>query len=96
MSTPPPGWYPDQSMPNTPRFWDGTHWSPTAVAPLAPAAGAQSDNRSIVTFGIIMAFFLPIVGFIIGLTQINRGKDGLLLIMLSIGSCVGWWYLLSQ
>jgi hypothetical protein len=94
---PPPGWYPAPNMASTNRYWDGRAWT-DHVAPVATAGGAPASAASpsgIVALGYISAILLPIVGFVIGLTQINR-KGGVGIILVSILSFIVWYALLTS
>ncbi len=50
MTTPPPGWYPDQF--GTMRWWDGGRWGPAA-----PAPSANDSGRNMVMLSHLSAFF---------------------------------------
>jgi hypothetical protein len=39
---PPPGWYPDPTAPGSQRWWDGTHWGPSAAAQPPPPPSPPS------------------------------------------------------
>ena len=48
MATP-PGWYPDPTNSNTPRYWDGAEWTEWYVKP--PRTGRVPGNRTAERFG---------------------------------------------
>ena len=89
MSTP-AGWYPDPQRAQTQRYWTGEAWS-DHVAPMAPA---EPSNTAIIATGMVFAVLLPIVGFVIGLTQINR-REGLGVVIVSVLMFLVWWYVLA-
>ena len=76
ITTPPPanltaGWYPDQTMNNTQRYWDGVSWtSHIAPAPptVAPAAAPDADISHRRTAAVVA---LVIVGIVVGLVSSN-------------------------
>ena len=78
------GWYPDPGQASTLRYWDGTAWT-AHVSPVSePHAtvrtdAAPPDNAAIIIVGYVAAFLMPIVGLIIGLTQLRRGGLGVIL-----------------
>lgn len=94
-SGPAPGWYPDPKMAGTQRYWDGDDWS-DHVAPLGapPAAnGSAGAGSGLVAAGIVTAFLIPIVGFILGIVVANKdSKSGTLIIVLSVLAGIGWFY----
>lgn len=95
----PAGWYADPQMANTQRYWDGSSWTdhraPLTQAATSPGPGPAANG--VITFGVLCAIFLPIVGFIIGLTQINkRGSDGLVVVVISVISGFLWLYGLTH
>ncbi|HEX2233997.1 MAG TPA: DUF4870 domain-containing protein [Thermoleophilaceae bacterium] len=62
---PPPGWYPDPSVPGAQRWWDGTRWTEHSSAP-QPAAVARptvQQSRQWALFAHLSAF----AGLLIGL-----------------------------
>jgi Protein of unknown function (DUF2510) len=84
-------------MASTDRYWDGRAWT-DHVAPAATAGGAPASAPSssgIIALGYISAVLLPIVGFVIGLTQINR-KGGVGIILVSILSFIVWYALFTS
>lgn len=97
----PAGWYPDPQMAHTQRYWDGAAWTDHRApltpqsAPAAPEAQTVAENVKVV--GMLTAIFLPLVGFIIGLTQINkRGNDGLVIVVTSVIAFFVWYALLTS
>lgn len=90
MSTP-AGWYPDPQRAQTQRYWDGSAWSDH----VAPAAVVESSNGAVIAAGYVFAVLMPIVGFIIGLTQINR-REGLGVVVVSVVMGIVWWLMLSM
>lgn len=101
---PPAGWYSDPDAPGGQRYWDGSAWTEHVVSPTPPPMGApqpvtgygppvqqkeQEANGTIVA-GYVFAVIFPIVGFVIGLTQINRNRHGLWVVLVSIAAFVGW------
>jgi hypothetical protein len=92
-----PGWYNDPERPNTLRYYNGVAWedkfAPAGAQPVR--AAAVESNSYVIGFGILFAILLPVVGFVIGLTQINK-KDGLLVVVLSVISFVIWFLILQD
>jgi uncharacterized protein DUF2510 len=90
-------------MASTDRYWDGRAWTDhvapavtataTATAGRTPASAPSSSG--IIALGYISAVLLPIVGFVIGLTQINR-KGGVGIILVSILSFIVWYALFTS
>lgn len=70
-------------------YWDGDKW----VMPVQ--AQPERDNSNVIAAGFVFAILLPIVGLVIGLTQINRGREGLWVVLASVGGFVFWLYALS-
>lgn len=95
MSSPPAGWYPDPEMAGTQRYWDGSVWTehraPAAVT--RPVAGpVEVASSSVLAAGWVFAVVVPIVGFVIGLSQINRSREGLWIVLLSVGAAIFWFW----
>ena len=88
MSATPPGWYPDPDDEGSTRYWDGHGWSEER----APAPGTRQrvpgekerEASAIIVAGYVFAVLIPIVGFVIGLTQLNKNRHALWVITLSI------------
>ena len=85
-SAPGPGWYPDPNDPATDRYWDGTHWtdSRTPHAPVKVEGEKKNEVDGTIIAGYIFAVLMPLIGFIIGLTQINRNRHGLWVVVVSV------------
>jgi len=47
----PPGWYPDPSVRNTQRYWDGATWTSWVSAQPPAANGLQQAGRDISNLG---------------------------------------------
>jgi hypothetical protein len=83
---PPTGWFPDPSRGGTLRYWDGAKWlevPPPPAANLAalpppawpPPAPAQEDMRDVIALGYVLAVLVPLVGFILGIVLIAKGRS---------------------
>lgn len=86
----PPGWYPHPEMAATLRYWDGSDWT-EQVAPMA----AQSEQAGLLVAGWVMAFLLPIGGFIVSLVlpwRLRRHQTPMLLV--SLVTALLWYMLL--
>lgn len=97
ISVPDPGFYPDPNDPKVERYWDGRRWTesrqPIAVgaAPTSTASGEKQQEASgIIIAGYIFAVLMPIVGFILGLTQVNRNRHGIWVVVVSVVAFVVW------
>lgn len=96
------GWYPDPELANTQRYWNGASWEshraplyPVGIATTAIAAGPPSSSS--VNSARVFAILLPIVGFIIGLTMLNRqGNDGVTIMVLSVVAAVVWYSIFTS
>lgn len=83
-------------MPNTQRYWDGAAWTAHVSsqsgaqiqATAVQAELARPDNTALIIVGYVAAFLMPIVGLVIGLTQIKRG--GLGVVLASFAAFVFW------
>lgn len=54
-----PGWYPDPSGSGTPRYWDGTAWSPPPGSP--EIHGSGNHRRSLLGVGVGVVAILLVV-----------------------------------
>ena len=88
MSETPPGWYPDPHDSTSIRYWDGQQWTenraPAQTARQLAPGEKEQEATGIIIAGYIFAVLIPIVGFVIGLTQINRNRHGLWVVLLSV------------
>ncbi|MEZ0580365.1 DUF2510 domain-containing protein [Nocardioides sp. MH1] len=76
----PAGWYPHPSMVGTQRYWDGSRWT-DHIAPMPmlapmPMVRAQGMGDGVLVVGYITAIFIPVVGFIIGIVAMSKGRGG--------------------
>jgi hypothetical protein len=99
----PAGWYPDPTMADTRRYWDGKAWTdhiaPGSAAP-APAVAAptvaapaeiDNNNSTLVMVGLATAVFLPLVGFIVGAVLLpRRARDGVIIMIIAVVATVVW------
>lgn len=94
MSQTPPGWYPDPHDPTSTRYWDGQQWTENRAPVAGPrqvgADGKEQEAGGVIIAGYIFAVLMPIVGFIIGLTQINRNRHGLWVVIVSVVAFLIW------
>ena len=101
----PAGWYADPDTPGGQRYWDGIAWTEHVVGPTPPPMpsaqpvagygppleqGKEQEATGTIIAGYIFAVIFPIVGFVIGLTQINRNRHGLWVVLVSIAAFVAW------
>lgn len=95
IPAPGPGWYPDPNDPATNRYWDGGSWTESRAPKTAAGAvvgpdGKEQNASGVVVAGYIFAVLMPLIGFIIGLTQINRSRHGLWVVIASIVAFFVW------
>lgn len=98
---PPPGWYPDPTMVNTQRYWDGRQWTDNAApAPWGAGqayAGQQPFSSGLEAVGWIGALVFPILGAVIGLVMAVKGHNrGVVMLLVSVAAFVFWFYQLSE
>jgi hypothetical protein len=91
MSDAPAGWYPDPKMAGTQRYWDGEQWT-EHVAPMPE----DRPSEGVLVAGWVTALLIPVVGLIIGLTQLNRNRQGWRIMVVSICSAVIWFTVLRN
>jgi hypothetical protein len=96
----PAGWYDDPNQSGGRRYYDGENWTDQFTPPPDPALAKKGEEKEqhatgTVIAGYIFAVIMPLVGFIIGLTQINRNRHGLWVVLLSIAAFFGWVILIS-
>lgn len=95
ISVPDPGFYPDPNDPKVERYWDGKRWTesrqPIGLTRTA-AAPAEKEQQAtgIIIAGYIFAVLMPLVGFILGLTQVNRNRHGIWVVVVSVVAFVVW------
>lgn len=93
---PPAGWYPDPDGAGGQRYFDGTQWTDRTPPPPPSVAATKNEKEEKATptiiAGYVFAVLIPLVGFIIGLTQINRNKHGIWVVVLS---CVAFLIFLA-
>jgi hypothetical protein len=86
----PAGWYLDPQRPETQRYWDGTHWT-DHIAPRASATPSGGPSDNLILAGWLTAFFVPIVGFVIGCVVVSRRPDhGVLMMLAAVASTIFW------
>jgi hypothetical protein len=99
---PPAGWYSDPDVPGGQRYWDGASWTQHVVAPSPPpmsgtrqdpiytAPAKEQEATGTIIAGYVFAVIFPIVGFVIGLTQINRNRHGIWVVCAAVAAFIGW------
>lgn len=97
---PGPGWYPDPADPGTNRYWDGGRWTENRAPIAAPAPGEvvrakETNADGTIIAGYVLAALMPLIGFIIGLTQINRNRHGIWVVVVSIVAFFIWLAIFS-
>lgn len=103
MPTVPAGWYDDPKIPGARRYFDGDAWTDKFTPPPDPNAweagrtggpGVKKEKdgsiSGVVGVGYTLAVLFPLVGFIIGLTQINKSKHGIWIVLVSVIAFVVW------
>jgi hypothetical protein len=82
-------------MAHTQRYWDGDAWT-DHVAPTASRAAPLVSSSGLKAAGYALALVFPLVGLLCGLMLVRRGKgrDGFLVITLSVALTVVWAYVL--
>lgn len=68
---PPAAWYADPENAQGMRYWDGARWTEHRTNYLAEAPAAR-PSEGMVAAGYLLAFFLPIVGVVIGVILTSR------------------------
>jgi len=77
-------------MPNTQAYWDGQQWTEN-YAPLPPRP-VEPPHTNLVIAGWLLAFFVPVVGFVIGCVLLGkRAGHGVGVMLLSLVAA-GMWY----
>lgn len=61
----------------------------------APPQEKEQEATGTIIAGYIFAVIFPLVGFVIGLTQINRNRHGLWVVLLSVAAFIGWIVLIA-
>jgi Protein of unknown function (DUF2510) len=61
----------------------------------APRQEKEQEATGTIVAGYVFAVIFPIVGFVIGLTQINRNRHGLWVVLLSVAAFIGWIVLVA-
>lgn len=92
------GFYPDPNDETVERYWDGSKWTDSRQ-PIkrGPAAGEKEQEASgTVVAGYIFAVLMPLIGFIIGLTQINRSRHGIWVVIVSIVAFFVWLAIIAN
>ena len=101
--SPGPGWYDDPNDPNTRRYWDGQAWTdsrtPKVMAPAVPPVGSVEKAQAadgIIIAGYIFAVLFPFVGFFIGLSQINKNRHGIWVVVVSVIAFIVWLAIITS
>lgn len=81
---PPAGWHPAPNDPQTLRYWDGDSWTDSYQPATGQSEGKSRNADGVIIFGYIMAVLMPLIGFIVGLTQINKNRHGLWIVVVSV------------
>lgn len=97
---PDPGFYPDPNDPKVERYWDGRKWTesrqPAGLGRgVAVSGGKEQEATGIIIAGYIFAVLMPLVGFIIGLTQINKNRHGIWVVVVAAVAFFVWLAIFS-
>ncbi len=93
-AAPGPGFYPDPNDPQVERYWDGKKWTESRQ-PIRAGDQKEQDASGVIIAGYIFAVLLPLVGFIIGLTQINKSRHGIWVVVASVVAFMIWLAIFS-
>ena len=93
-----PGFYPDPNDASVERYWDGKKWTESrqpAGNGKRPGDEKEQNATGIIIAGYVFAVLMPIVGFVIGLTQINRNRHGVWVVVVAAVAFAIWVGILS-
>lgn len=99
--SPGPGWYPAPNDPTNQRYWDGQRWS-GSYAPARPlASGEQEGSLVLIVVGYLAAVVMPLIGFILGVVMVVRGRkgetlSGLIAMFLSIAAVIAYLSIIAN
>ena len=90
------GWYADPEMAGTQRYWDGEKWTDNVAPAAAPPARYEDTSDGLVVAGYLTAVLFPIVGFIIGIILITRGRSGhgVAMMVIAVIAVFAWYEVL--
>jgi hypothetical protein len=97
-AAPGPGFYPDPSDSAVNRYWDGSAWTDSreSRAPTTSTPDKQQNADGTIIAGYVLAILMPLIGFIIGLTQINRNRHGIWVVVVSIAAFFIWLSIIAS
>lgn len=99
----PAGWYEDPDGTGGRRYYDGARWTENRTPPPEPGGATvqavtevkKQEADGVIITGYILAVLFPLVGFIIGLTQINKNRHGVWVVVVSVVAFVLWLGILA-
>ena len=93
-----PGWYPAPNDPANERYFDGAKWTDNYRTPQAAPVAAEKEQEAtgVIVAGYVFAVLMPIVGFIIGLTQINKNRHGIWVVVVAVLAFLVWMAVLAS
>jgi hypothetical protein len=99
IAAPGPGFYHDPNDATVDRYWDGAQWTENRVPRGMGEPGKKEKEQKadgVIITGYILAVLMPLIGFIIGLTQINKNRHGIWVVVASVAAFVMWIAIFSS
>ncbi len=85
------GWYDDPEDAGTVRYWDGNRWTESRAPVTTPDEKPEKAGFETVDgVGYVMAVLFPLVGFIMGLVRLNKSKQGVWIVVVSVLAFIIW------
>lgn len=86
----PAGWYDDPDVDGARRYYDGEKWTDQFTPPPDKQVSEKEGATGTIIVGYVLAVLMPLIGFIIGLTQINRSTHGKWVVVASCVAFIVW------